>query len=278
MQRKMLSTVTAAAVALAIGTGLAAAQAPKKGGELNFSVVAEPPNYDCHGSTTFALIHPIAPHYSLLVKFDGKDYPKVIPDLAESWTVAPDGMTYTFKIRSGVKFHDGSPLTSEDIKATYDRIIKPPQGVVSIRKAYYSDLDVSAPNPTTVVFKLKNPMAGVLEALASPFNCIYSAAKLKQNPRYPETEIMGTGAFTFVEHVKGSHLGRQALRRLLRAGQALSRRLQGLLREVERRRSRHPGRSVRRRVPRPQPVREGPAARQDEGQPDASTRARGSTT
>ena len=47
-------------------------------------------------------------------------------------------------------------------------------------------------------------MAGVLEALASPFNCIYSAAKLKQNPRYPETEIMGSGAFTFVEHVKGS--------------------------------------------------------------------------
>ena len=147
-------------------------------------------------------------------------------------------MTYTFKIRSGVKFHDGSPLTSEDIKASYDRIINPPQGVMSIRKAYYSDLDVAAPNPTTVVFKLKNPMAGVLEALASPFNCIYSAAKLKQNPRYPETEIMGSGAFTLVEHVKGSQLGRQALRGLLRSGQALPRRLQGVLREVERRRAR----------------------------------------
>ena len=47
-------------------------------------------------------------------------------------------------------------------------------------------------------------MAGVIEALASPFNCIYSAAKLKENPRYPETEIMGSGPFTFVEHVKGS--------------------------------------------------------------------------
>ena len=173
-------------------------QTPKRGGTLNFSVVAEPPNYDCHGSTTFALIHPIAPHYSLLVKFDGKDYPKVVPDLAQSWTVAPDGMTYTFKLRGGVKFHDGSPLTSEDVKASYERIINPPTGVVSIRKAYYSDLAVEAPDPTTVVFKLKNPMAGVLEALASPFNCIYSAAKLKQNPRYPETEIMGSGAFTLV--------------------------------------------------------------------------------
>ena len=185
-------------------TGYVAAQTPKKGGVLNFSVVAEPPNYDCHGSTTFALVHPIAPHYSLLVKFDGKDYPKVVPDLAESWSVSPDKMTYTFKIRPGVKFHDGSALTAEDIKASYDRIINPPQGVVSIRKAYYADLSVEAPDLTTVVFKLQNPMAGVMEALASPFNCIYSAAKLKENQRYPETEIMGSGAFTFVGHVKGS--------------------------------------------------------------------------
>src|SRR5262247_3781228 len=204
MKRIVLGMAAIATLALAMGSGLAFAQTPKKGGTLNFSVVAEPPNYDCHGSTTFALIHPIAPHYSTLVKFDGKEYPKVIPDLAESWTVAPDGMTYTFKLRAGVKFHDGSPLTSEDIKASYERIIKPPQGVVSIRRAYYSDLDVSAPDPATVGFKLKNPMAGVLEALASPFNCIYSAAKLKQNQRYPETEILGSGPFTLLAHVRGS--------------------------------------------------------------------------
>jgi peptide/nickel transport system substrate-binding protein len=204
MMRRLFGGLVVCAAVLAIGAGTALAQTPKKGGTLNFSVVAEPPNYDCHGSTTFALVHPIAPHYSLLVKFDGKEYPKVIPDLAESWTVAPDKMTYTFKIRSGVKFHDGSPLTSEDVKASYDRIINPPQGVVSIRKAYYEDLMVEAPDPNTVVFKLKNSMAGVMEALASPFNCIYSAAKLKENPRYPETEILGSGAFKFVEHVKGS--------------------------------------------------------------------------
>jgi peptide/nickel transport system substrate-binding protein len=204
MMRSILGTVAAGAAAVMIGGGIAVAQTPKKGGTLNFSVVAEPPNYDCHGSTTFALVHPIAPHYSLLVKFDGKEYPKIAPDLAESWTISPDRMTYTFKIRTGVKFHDGSPLTAADIKASYDRIISPPQGVVSIRKAYYEDLTVDAPNATTVVFKLKNPMAGVMEALASPYNCIYSAAKLAQNPRYPETEIMGSGAFTLVEHVKGS--------------------------------------------------------------------------
>jgi len=202
--RSVLCSAVIAGSALALSISPANAQAPKRGGILNFSVVAEPPNYDCHGSNTFALIHPIAPHYSLLVKFDGKDYPKVVPDLAQSWTASPDGLSYTFKIRSGVTFHDGSPLTSVDIKASYDRIINPPQGVVSVRKAYYSDLTFEAPDPTTIVVKLKNPMAGVLDALASPYNCIYSAAKLKQNPRYPETEILGSGPFTMVEHVKGT--------------------------------------------------------------------------
>jgi peptide/nickel transport system substrate-binding protein len=204
MTCRRMRAVLAALGALLVTAAGAGAEAPRRGGVLNFAVVAEPPNYDCHGSTTFALTHPIAPHYSLLVKFDGKDYPKVIGDLAQGWTVAPDGMSYTFTLKSGVTFHDGTPLTSADVKASYERIINPPPGVVSIRKAYYGDLAVEAPDPATVVFRLKNPMAGVLEALASPFNCIYSAAKLKENPRYPETEIMGSGPFTFVEHIKGS--------------------------------------------------------------------------
>ena len=190
--------------ALMVASGLAHAQGPKRGGTLNFAVVAEPPNYDCHASTTFALIHPIAPHYSLLVKFDGEGYPKVIPDLAQSWTIAPDGLTLTFKLKGPVQFHDGSPLTSEDVKASYERIINPPPGVVSIRRSYYANLTVQAPDPATVIFKLLSPMAGVLEALASPFNCIYSAAKLKANPRYPETEIMGSGPFTLLAHVRGT--------------------------------------------------------------------------
>src|SRR4029079_1905203 len=164
--RRTLGFAAVAGAALVLAVSVAGSASPKRGGTLNFGVVAEPPNYDCHGSTTFALIHPITPHYSLLVKFDGKDYPKIVPDLAHSWQVAPDGMTYTFRLRSGIKFHDGSPLTSEDVKASYERIINPPPGVVSIRKAYYSDLAVEAPDATTVVFKLKNPMAGVLEALA----------------------------------------------------------------------------------------------------------------
>jgi len=184
----------------------APAETPRRGGTLSFAVVAEPPNYDCHANTSFAFVHPIAPHYSTLLRFDGKNYPKIIGDLAKSWTVSPDGLTYTFKLHDGVKFHDGSALTSADVKASYERISNPPPGVVSVRKAWYADIgEIATPDATTVVFKLKAPNASMLTSFASPFDCIYSAAKLKQNPRYPETEIMGSGPFTFVKYEKGSY-------------------------------------------------------------------------
>jgi peptide/nickel transport system substrate-binding protein len=193
-----LSTVLALAA-------LPSAHAAKSGGTLNFAVVAEPPNYDCHASTTFALIHPIAPHYSTLLKFDGPKYPAVVGDLAKSWSIAPDGKTYTFTLHQPVRFHDGSALTSADIKASYDRIANPPVGIVSARRAFWADLDgIDTPNPATVSFRFKAPVAGMLEHFANPYNCVYSAAKLSVNPRYPESEIMGSGAFKFVTHVKGS--------------------------------------------------------------------------
>ena len=129
------------------------AAAPVDGGVLKFAVGAEPPNYDCHAQTSFAFIHPVRPHYSTLLKFDAANYPKIVGDLAESWTVAKDGLTYTFKLRRGVKFHDGSAFSSEDIKATYDRIRKPPPGVLSVREEGYADISViETPDPQTVVF------------------------------------------------------------------------------------------------------------------------------
>jgi len=203
--------VTIAAIALCTGVfsftaAPTAAPSPKTGGILNFAVVASPPSYDCHAETTFGLVHPVTPHYSLLLKIDAAHYPNVTGDLAESWTVSPDGTVYTFKLNRGVKFHDGSPLTSADVKASYERIIRPPAGVVSVRKSYYEEFgEIDTPDAQTVVFRMKAPVAGVLELLASPFNCIYSAAKLKSSPNYPAREIMGSGAFQFVEHVQGSH-------------------------------------------------------------------------
>jgi peptide/nickel transport system substrate-binding protein len=199
-------TCLLAAAALALTAHATNAQTPKKGGQLKFAVSAEPPNYDCHANSSFAFIHPVRPHYSTLLEFDPVNYPKIRGDLAESWTISPDNLTYTFKLRPNVKFHDGTALTSEDVKASYERIVRPPQGVVSLRKAAYDDIStIETPDPQTVVVKLKNANASMLANFASPWDCIYSAAKLKQDPKWPEKNILGTGPFKFVEHAAGSH-------------------------------------------------------------------------
>lgn len=117
---------------------ISAEEKPQYGGILNYAVGSSPPSYDAHRESTFAVIHPISPHYSLLLKFDADHYPKIVGDLAESWTVSPDHKTYTFKIHRGVKFHDGSILTSRDVKASYEKIIFPPPGMPSPRKVFYS--------------------------------------------------------------------------------------------------------------------------------------------
>jgi peptide/nickel transport system substrate-binding protein len=201
------------AFAALIGLGLAAPMqaasqdAPKRGGTLNFAISAETPNYDCHAHDTFAAIHFLAPFYSTLLQFDLKKYPEVRGDLAESWTVAPDLRSYTFKLKPNVVFSDGQPLTSADIKATYDRIRMPPTGVVSARRATLEAIEsIETPDPLTVVFKTSKVDTSLLQQFASPWNCVYSAAKLAENPKFPETNVMGTGPFRFTEHVRGSHV------------------------------------------------------------------------
>src|SRR5437879_5591542 len=108
---------------------------PRRGGELIFVVPSEPPSYDAHREETFGLIHPLAPFYSLLLRIDPTDPngSRIVGDVAESWTESRDHLTYTFKIRRGLTFHDGQPLTARDVKASYDHIIFPPAGVASSR-------------------------------------------------------------------------------------------------------------------------------------------------
>jgi peptide/nickel transport system substrate-binding protein len=199
----------APAAAILLGSVLlqpARAEEPKHGGTLVFAVEAEPANYDCHANVSFAFLHPVAPHYSMLLKFDPENYPAVKGDLAESWSVSPDKRTYTFRLRPNILFHDGTRLTSADVKASYERIVHPPDGVFSARQASYAAIaSIDTPDERTVVFKLSWPEAAMLENFASPWNCIYSAAKLKEDPQFPQTHILGTGPFTFVEHVKGNH-------------------------------------------------------------------------
>ena len=201
------ATVAIALTAALAFAGGAAAQTLKRGGSLTFAISAETPHYDCHGSDTYATLHFGSPFYSTLLQFDLPKYPAVKGDMAESWTVSPDLMTYTFKLHPNVKFHDGSPATSADVKATYDRLRDPPQGVVSTRKATFADIGtIETPDPATIVFKMKAINAAMIEHFASPWNCIYSARDLAADPNSPRAKINGTGPFVFGEHIKGSHV------------------------------------------------------------------------
>jgi peptide/nickel transport system substrate-binding protein len=206
MIRPFLALAAAGAIAWTTTSTGAVAEEPRRGGTLVYAVLGDPPTIDCHAASSFATMHYISPHYSLLIKIDPNDPSKVAPDVAASWTEAPDRLSYAFKLRPGVTFHDGSPLTSADVKASFDRIRNPPEGIISVRKSVYARIaDIETPDPLTAVFKLKTPSPAFLHTLASPFNCLYSAAKLKQNPNYPADEVMGSGPFQFVERVRGGH-------------------------------------------------------------------------
>ena len=206
-RRPQLLRLVGAAVftaVLAFSPWSSAEVTPKRGGTLEFASTVEPGNYDCHGNTSFAFLHPVAPHYSTLLKFDAANYPQIVGDLAQSWSVSPDRQTYAFKLRPNVLFHDGSKLTSADVKASYERIVHPPPGVVSSRQVDFGAITgIDTPDPLTIVFHLQWPDAAMLANFASPWNCIYSAAKLAEDPNFPKTHILGTGPFVFVEHKKG---------------------------------------------------------------------------
>jgi peptide/nickel transport system substrate-binding protein len=182
-----------------------AAETPRRGGVLLAAIAADAPSLDPHQEQTFATIELVAPLYSTLLQIDPYNYPKIIGDLATEWKIASDGLTFTFKIRQGVKFHDGSALTAADVKASYDKIIFPPEGVRSIRKNSYSAVQsVEAPDASTVVFKLKFPSASLLENLASPWNVIYPKKHLDKDPNYFKNNTMGSGPFKFKSWTRGS--------------------------------------------------------------------------
>ena len=210
----------AASLICALLASPAAAQEPARGGTLVFGINSgDPPTYDCHQSALFPIIHLLTPHYSNLLKIDTANYPKLIGDLAQSWTVADDARTYTFKLHANVKFHDGSPFSAADVKASYDRIRNPPQGVISVRQGLVADIDtIETPDPLTAIFRLKRPNRALIYAFGNPFNCIYSAAKLKENPLFPVRNVLGTGPFRLVEHVAGSHWSGERFKDYFKSG------------------------------------------------------------
>jgi len=192
--------------------GALAEESPKDGGMLNYVIPADaPPSFDAHRETTFATIHSAAPFYSLLIRADPNNPSLTTDFVCDLCTAMPQptdgGKTYTFKIRSDVKFHDGSPLTAADVAASWEHIIHPPEGVLSPRESHYLMVDtVAAPDPTTVVFHLKFATSAFLPALADPYSWIYKKVTLDKDPRWYEKNILGSGPFKFAGYETGQSI------------------------------------------------------------------------
>ena len=208
--RTVAALLLGGAAGLGLGTQTATAQDVQRGGILDFVVAGEAPSKDGHKETTYAIVHPYAPFYSLLIRVD-PDNPQstdFVCDLCVGGVPEPtnDGKTYTFKVREGVKFHDGTPLTAQDVKATYDKIIFPPEGVPSARKAFFNMVEsVETPDDTTIVFTLKFPSGAFMPALATPFNWVYSKKDLEEHGYgWHANNVNGSGPFKFVQHQPGA--------------------------------------------------------------------------
>ncbi len=205
-------TSTIFIMALVLPTlGAMAAETPKRGGILTYVVPAEPPSFDGHREATFALIHPVAPFYSTLIRVNPENPSSptdIVGDLALEVAQPTDGgKKYTFKLRRNAKFWDGQPVTAADVVASFNKIISPPKGVKSARKAFYTMVDkVYATDDYTVVFELKYPSSAFIPAVANPFNFIYSAKKLANDIHWYEKNIMGSGPFMLSEREPGKFI------------------------------------------------------------------------
>src|SRR5260370_25569772 len=193
MHRHFYSLVLTAAVAATALTAPAAAdEEPKRGGTLTYMIPADaPPSFDAHREETYATIHSAAPFYSVLIRANPYDPGKTDDLVCDLCTAMPKptdgGKTYTFKIREGVKFTDGSPLTAEDVAASWNEIIYPLEGVISARQSNFVMVDkVEAADPATVVFRLKFATDAFLPALADPYAWIYKKEILDKDPHWYE--------------------------------------------------------------------------------------------
>jgi len=202
--RRSCRIAVAAITALALWLGGQGALAQKSGGILKMPDFASPASMSIHEEVTRAAVTVLMPVFNNLVLFDQRKerntIDTIVPDLAESWAWSEDGKELTFKLRHGVKWHDGKPFTAADVKCTWDLLQGKTQDKLRLnpRKAWYRNLDEVTPKgDDEVTFHLKRPQPYLLVLLASGISPVYpchvSPAQMRQHP-------IGTGPFKFVEY------------------------------------------------------------------------------
>ena len=181
---------------------------PKSGGVLRMGLTNRPPHFDVHQSGTFNNLGAQGCMFDNLIRRDPRDSGKtIIPDLAHSWEIAEDGKIYTFFLRKDVLFHDGAELTADDVKATFNRIAKPPSGISIPRSILFNSVsEITARDKYTVEFKLSEPrpVNFMMSAFASGWNVIVRKKTLEDN-NYNLRKVVtypGTGPFRSARRVE----------------------------------------------------------------------------
>ena len=131
----------------------AAEETPKRGGTLTYMIPADaPPSFDGHRESTYATVHAAAPFYSMLIRINPDNPGSTTDFVCDLCTEMPQptdgGKTYTFKIRDGVKFHDGSPLTAADVLASWQTDHQPAEGSLSARARLLHRSSIRSRRPT----------------------------------------------------------------------------------------------------------------------------------
>jgi len=207
---RQLYTLTATAALFAAVAAVGPALAQKSGGVLKIQHWDSPASMSIHEEATYSTVVPIMGVMNNLVLFrqdrEQNSLDGIVPDLAESWAWSEDGKELSFKLRQGVKWHDGKPFTSADVKCTFEVLQGKAKDKLrgNPRKEWYNNVvDVTANGASEAVFHLERPQPALVMLLASGYSPIYpchvTPAQMRLHP-------IGTGPFKFVEYKQNEHI------------------------------------------------------------------------
>lgn len=177
---------------------------PARGGDLVFGQEANVNSLDQMTSSTISTRNIAMNIYESLMTRDENNNP--ILELAESMEESPDGLTYTFKLRHGITFHNGKPMTSADVVASFNRYNR-----IGLQRSTLDNVDRwEAPDPYTFIIRMKQVQPTFIEALSSFSVPIVIIPSEHENDERQQLRTVGTGPFRLIEFVPGSHakLGR----------------------------------------------------------------------
>jgi peptide/nickel transport system substrate-binding protein len=209
----LAALLTVAVVGGALAVAPAESQTPKSGGTLKVMLREDTPQgFAVHETATISTVWPSSPCFNNLVYFDplkGKESTDtIIGELAEKWSWQDNYRNLVFFLRKDVKWHDGKPFTSKDVKFTFDMVREAPDAAAKLRlnprKDWYANVDhIEAPDAYTVVFRLKRPQPSLLTLLASGYSPVYAA---HIPPAQYRTTCVGTGPFKLKEWKLGEYI------------------------------------------------------------------------